>query len=193
MSKLGALAAAALRAPLVSVSAPGPADAIVVLGAPLRADGSLTPQAEERVRAGIALYQRGLAPVVCLVGGHGPAAITGTDAEAEGMARWVRAAGVPESAIRVDRASVCTQTNAQRAAELLLPEGRRRVWLVTQPFHTRRALHYFRRAGFEAMAWHIADSLEYREPRRALKWIAREYAAWGLALARGLPFARSAP
>jgi uncharacterized SAM-binding protein YcdF (DUF218 family) len=183
---LGALAAAALRVPLVSVSAPEPADAIVVLGAPLRADGSLTPQAEERVRAGIALYQRGIAPVLCLVGGHGPAAIAGTGAEAEGMARWVRAAGVPESAIRVDRESTCTQTNARRAAELLLPEGRRRVWLVTQPFHTRRALLYFRRAGFEPRAWHIADSIEYRDARRALKWIGREYAAWGLALVRGV-------
>jgi uncharacterized SAM-binding protein YcdF (DUF218 family) len=172
-------------APLASVSPPGTADAIVVLGAPLRADGSLSPQAEERVAVAIDLWRRGLAPVICLVGGHGPAAIAGTAAEAEGMARWVRQRGVPESAIRVDRQSRSTLENAQRAAEILLPEGRRRVWLVTQPFHTRRARWYFRRAGFEALAWHVEDSIEYREPGRAIRWIAREYAAWALALGRG--------
>ena len=173
-------------APLTSLSPPGPADAAVVLGAPLRADGTLSPQAEERVRAGVSLWQRGLAPVVCVVGGHGPAALAGTAAEAEGMARRVRALGVPESAIRVDRRSTTTETNALRAAELLLPEGRRRVWLVTQPFHTRRARWYFRRAGFEPLGWPIEGGIQEREPRRALRWIAREYGAWVLALGRGL-------
>jgi uncharacterized SAM-binding protein YcdF (DUF218 family) len=162
----------------------------VILGAPLRADGTLSPQAEERVRAGVALWQSGLAPVLCLVGGHGPAALAGSDAEADGMARWVRALGVPESALRVDRRSTSTYENALRAAELLLPEGRRRVWLVTQPFHTRRARWYFRRAGFEPLGWRIEGSLEERDPSRALRWIAREYAAWGLALWRG---AKSSP
>ena len=180
------VAARLAGAPLASLSPPGPADAVVVLGAPLRADGTLSTLAEERVRAGVALWRRGLAPVICLVGGHGPSAMGGSDAEAEGMARWVRAMGVPESALRVDRRSTSTYTNALRAAELLLPEGRRRVWLVTQPFHTRRARWYFRRAGFEPLGWRIADSIEYREPARALRWIAREYAAWGLALWRGI-------
>jgi uncharacterized SAM-binding protein YcdF (DUF218 family) len=184
---LHALLRAAVRltaAPLTSLDPPGPADAVVVLGAPLATDGSLTPQAAERVDAGVAVLRRGLAPVICLVGGHGPAALAGSDAEAEGMARWVRAAGVPEVAIRVDRTSVCTHTNALRAADILLPEGRRRVWLVTQPFHTRRAKHYFRRAGFEPLGWRIEGGVQEREPARALRWIAREYAAWALALWR---------
>ena len=173
-------------APLASFSPPAVADAVVVLGAPLRADGSLSPQAEERVRAGVALWRQGFAPVICLVGGHGPAAIAGSPAEAEGMARWVRALGVPESALRIDRQSTSTASNARRAGELLFPEGRRRVWLVTQPFHTRRARRYFRRAGFDPLGWRIAESIEYRDPAQALRWIAREYAAWGLALWRGI-------
>ena len=183
------LLAAAVRIaawPLTSVSPPSaaPADAVVVLGAPLQASGALTPQAEERVQAGVAIYRAGLAPVICLVGGHGPAAIAGTAAEAEGMARRVRALGVPEGAVRVDRLSTTTHTNALRAAELLLPEGRRRVWVVTQPFHTRRALYHFRRAGFEPRAWRISPSVQELLPAKGLAWIAREYAAWALALAR---------
>lgn len=193
----GALGVAtrALGWPLASVSAPGNADAIVVLGAPIRADGSLSPMAEERVRVGVALFQRGLAPVVCVVGGHCPPGSEDTPAEAEGMARLVRALGVPEAAIRVDRLSTSTVTNAARAAAILLPEGRRRVWLVTQPFHLRRARFCFRRAGFDPLGWHIKASVQYARPDHALRWIAREYAAWVLALGRAAlaPSASVAP
>lgn len=184
------VATRALGRPLASFSAAstsGPADAIVILGAPIRADGSLSPMAEERVRVGVDLHRAGLAQVVCVVGGHCPPGHENTPAEVEGMARLVRALGVPEAAIRVDRRSTSTVTNAARAAEILLPEGRRRVWLVTQPFHLRRARFHFRRAGFEPLGWHIEASVQYREPEHALRWIVREYAAWALALARAAP------
>lgn len=181
-----ALLVRALGAPLAAVSrAPaGPVDAIVVLGAPIGADGQLSPLAEERVRAGVRLWEMGAAPVICVVGGHCPKGCEDSAAEREGMARRVRALGVPEAALRVDRQSTSTWTNALRAAELLHPEGRRRVWLVTQPFHLRRARFYFRRAGFEPLGFHIAGSLQYRAPKLALRWIGREYAAWALALFR---------
>jgi len=181
------VAVRALGRPLASVSSvstSGPADAIVILGAPIRADGSLSPMAEERVRVAVDLYRAGLAPVLCVVGGHCPPGYEDTPGEAEGMARLVRALGVPESAIRVDRRSTSTVTNAARAAAILLPEGRRRVWLVTQPFHLRRARFHFRRAGFDPLGWHIEASVQYRRPDHALRWIVREYAAWALALAR---------
>ncbi len=179
------LAARALGWPLASVDdARKTADAIVILGAPMYSNGTLSPQAEERVRVGVDLHRAGLAPVICVVGGHCPRPHDDTLAEAEGMARLVRALGVPDSAIRVDRLSDSTVTNAARAAAILLPEGRRRVWLVTQPFHLRRARFHFRRAGFEPLGWHIASSIQYRRPDLALRWIAREYAAWALALAR---------
>lgn len=168
-------------------SPPVVADAIVILGAPLRADDSLPPLAEERVRTGVDLYRRGLAPVICVTGGHCPSADLHTLTEAEGMARWVRAAGVPDSDLRVDRKATTTQQNAARAAELLFPEGRRRVWLVTQPFHLRRALFYFRRAGFDPLAHLIEDGVQHRNDRAALRWIVREYGAWGLALTRAIP------
>lgn len=189
MSVLGAIARV-LGAPLASVTPPEAAsappaplaDAIVILGAPLDAKGRLSRAAEERVRAGVDLHRRGIAPVICIVGGHCPRGHRAGPAEAEGMARWVRALGVPEEAIRVDRRSTSTHENALEAARILIPEGRRRVWIVTQPFHTRRALRYFRSAGFEPLGWHIDDSVQYRDPRIALRWIAREYAAWAKAL-----------
>ena len=179
------LAARALGWPLAAADdARRHADAIVLLGAPMYRDGTLSPQADERVRVGVDLFRAGLASVICIVGGHCPRDHDDTLAEAEGMARLVRALGVPEAAIRVDRCSTSTVTNAARAAAILLPEGRRRVWLVTQPFHLRRARFHFRRAGFEPLGWHIVDSVQYRRPRLALRWIGREYAAWALALVR---------
>lgn len=185
MSLLGVFARA-LGAPLATSGScredDEPADAIVVLGAPLGPDGQLSAAAEERVRVGALLYKRGVAPVICVVGGHCPRGHREGPAEAEGMARWVRAHGVPEEALRVDRRSTSTWTNALRAAEILLPEGRRRVVLVTQPFHLRRSLFYFRRAGFEARGFLIEDSIQYRRPLAGLRWVVREYAAWALVL-----------
>lgn len=165
-------------------SEPEPADAIVILGAPLRPDDTLPPLTEERVRTGVELWRRGLAPVLCVTGGHCPRGFEHTATEAEGMARWVRAAGVPESALRVDRKATSTRENAQRAAEILLPEGRRRVWLVTQPFHLRRALYLFRRAGFEPLGHLIEGGVQDRYGPESLRWIVREYGSWALVLAR---------
>jgi uncharacterized SAM-binding protein YcdF (DUF218 family) len=94
------------------------------------------------------------------------------------MARQARADGLPETAIRVEAASASTYENAKNVASLLLPEGRRRVIVVTTPFHLRRGVSWFSRAGFEAQGWLIADSLQYEDPRWALRWIAREYGSW---------------
>lgn len=166
--------------------APEKADAIVILGAPLRADDTLPVLAEERVRTGVELYRRGLADVICMTGGHCPRGWEHTISEAEGMARWVRAAGVPESALRVDRLSSSTRENAVRAAEILFPEGRRRVWLVTQRFHMRRALHCFERVGFDALGWVIEGGAQEQHGVTSLRWMVREYGSWALALTRDL-------
>jgi len=175
--------ARALARPLARLDPPAPASAAVVLGAPTYPDGSLSRAAEERVLAGVHLYRLGLVPVVCFTGG--PMGSGATEAEAVAMARRARAEGLPEAALRVEPAARRTRENALRTAELLLPEGRRRVWLVTQPFHTRRACHWFRRAGFEPLGWHIEDSLQYLDAGWTLRQVLREVAAWGRTLVEG--------
>ncbi len=160
------------------------AQAIVVLGAPIRMGGELSPAARERVEIALELYRRGVAPIVCVTGGHAPRALQGTAIEAEGMARWLRAGGVPDDRLRVDRRSTTTQENAQRSAELLLPEGIREVCLVTQPFHSRRAQRLFRAAGFDAWVYPIEGGLSRARPASTLRWLMREYGAWLLLGAR---------
>ena len=154
------------------------ADAIVVLGAPVRPDGQLTGVGEERVRTGVELWHRGFAPVLCISGGGPGRIIPDHPREADAMAARARALGVPDQALRVERESLSTADNARHTARLLAAEGRTRVWLVTQPFHTRRARAWFRRAGLEARAWYAADSIQYRLPRHGLRWVVNEYAAW---------------
>lgn len=154
------------------------ADAIVVLGAPLRADGTLSGVSEERVKTGVDLWRRGFAPVLVISGGGPGRLLADMPREADVMAARARELGIPDAALRVERESLSTADNARNTARLLLTEGRRRVWLVTQPFHTRRARAWFRRAGLEARSWYADDSIQYRLPRHGLRWVVSEYAAW---------------
>jgi uncharacterized SAM-binding protein YcdF (DUF218 family) len=160
-----------LERPLRLDDALEPLDAIVVLGAPLQPSGALSRILEERVAAAAALYHAGGATRVIASGGitHGA-----PRAEAEAIAEGLRAAGVAE--VIVEARSRTTAENARFTAELLAPSAS--VWIVTQPFHGRRAAHLFRRAGLAPRVWHIADSLQYQDRRRALRWLVREYAAW---------------
>lgn len=155
-------------------------DAIVVLGAPLTRRGGLTDVVAERVAAAAALWRADAAPLVCPTG----ADTGGGRSEAHAMAEALLDHGVPAAALRIEPRARSTAENATEVARLLRGEGVRRVWLVTQPFHGRRARWLFRRAGLDPRVWAIDDGLQHQHPARALRWIAREYAAWAGALAR---------
>jgi len=163
---------ALLERPLVSRDPVRPLDAIVVLGAPLARGDRLTPVLEERVAAAHALWQQGGAPRVVATGGvtHGAAR-----AEAAAIAEALAARGIAD--VLVEDASHTTAENARFTAALVAPLGIRSVWIVTQPFHTRRAVRLFRRAGLDAHGWPAGE-------RHELRWVLREYAAWAVHLAR---------
>lgn len=161
-----------LEAPLVVKDAFARLDAIVVLGSPLGPGDTLTDVLSERVRAAAALYHAGGAPLVIATGGLTRGA---GRAEADVIADALTAAGVRD--VTIERDALTTADNARLTAALLAAHAR--VWLVTQPFHGRRAARLFRAAGLDPHVWHIDDSLEYGDRTRALRWLVREYAAWG--------------
>jgi uncharacterized SAM-binding protein YcdF (DUF218 family) len=166
--------ARALARPLERRDPFATADAIVILGSPLRSDGGLGPILEERVRAGVELWRRGAAPRIVMTGGRNPRARhDGTEADA--MAAFARGLGVPADVLSVERESRYTMENALRTAPLL--EGCRSVWVVTTPFHLRRAAMWFERLGFEVRGCHIDGSVQYQNPWRALRWVVKEYGA----------------
>jgi uncharacterized SAM-binding protein YcdF (DUF218 family) len=154
---------------VVGARDPEPRDAIVVLGAPLRSDGSTTSVIDERVAAAVALWRAGGAARIVASGG-----VTGRAprSEADAIAEALRAAGVPATAIVIEDASRSTADNARLVAAQLAPLGARTVWIITQPFHGRRAARAFRAAGLDARVWHIAAS------RPRIRWLVREYLAW---------------
>lgn len=173
------LGARALEAPLVVREPLATLDAIVVLGAPLGPGATLTPVLAERVAAAAALWRAGGAPLVVTSGGI---TVGAARAEADVLADALRTAGIAD--VLVENQSQTTRENAQLTWELLAPRGARSVWIVTQPFHGRRAARLFRSVGFDAHVWHIADSMQYRDRKKAMRWLVREYAAWAALLAR---------
>jgi uncharacterized SAM-binding protein YcdF (DUF218 family) len=155
-------------------------DAIVVLGAPLGPGDVLTPLLADRVTAAAALWRAGGGRLVLATGG-----ITGgaTRAEADVIAAALRDRGVPD--VLTERSSRSTLENARMSRPILEAHGARSLWIVTQPFHGRRGARVFRCAGFDAHAWHIADSVEYLDRPCAVRWLLREYAAWARLFLRG--------
>ena len=124
-----------------------PADAIVVLGGGLQGGGQLGPASLRRAVAGVLLYHRGLAPVLLLSGG----AIDQTAAEGDVMAGLARELGVPAHRILVETVSTNTRSEAVEVARMLHADGKRRILLVTDPFHMIRAQPVFQRVGFEVL------------------------------------------
>jgi len=141
-----------------------PADAIVVLGnrPPLDAEGRVAPETARRVRRGVELYERGLAPVLVVTGG--PAPHGGTEADV--MARYAEELGVPPEAILREARARDTADNARHSVALLCEERpcRPSVIVVSSPYHLRRARRLFECAGAEVQhaGTEIPDDIGYQ-------------------------------
>jgi uncharacterized SAM-binding protein YcdF (DUF218 family) len=117
----------------------GPAEAIVVLGASANRDGTLTDVSLRRAVVGITLYRDGLAPRLVFLGVSG---------EAEARARLAVSLGVPRDAIVTESLQPTTRDEASWTGEVVGKQlGVRRVLLVTDVLHMRRARGLFERAG----------------------------------------------
>lgn len=116
----------------------GPAEAIVVLGSSINADGTLGSASLRRALAGIGLYRDGLAPRLVFLGMMG---------EAEARARLAVDSGVPKQAILTEGVEPTTRAEAHRIGALGRQLGVRRVLLVTDVLHMRRARALFEREG----------------------------------------------
>ena len=126
----------------------GPAQAIVVLGAGIRPDGTLGNPSLRRTLMGLRLFRQGLASVLVFSGPalpHGPS-------EAEVRAAFARECGVAPASILTEPRGRTTREEAERIAELLLPRGIRKILLVVDPEGVPRAGGVFRKAGFDALA-----------------------------------------
>jgi uncharacterized SAM-binding protein YcdF (DUF218 family) len=148
-------------------SEPDARDAIVVLGhrPPLSA-GVLAYETRARVDRGVGLFVEGRAPRLLFSGGPStPEAV-----EADVMASYAAQRGVPEAALRRERASRDTIENARLSVAMLRRElgreRRPRIVLVTSDYHVERASRLFRCAGAEVDSVSVPLVLSPRERRK---------------------------
>jgi uncharacterized SAM-binding protein YcdF (DUF218 family) len=125
----------------------GPADAAIILGAAVE-NGQPTPVFAERIRHGVDLYRRGRVHHLVLTGGIG----AGDQLAESQVARAVcLAQGVPPADIAIETRSRSTHENLSEAKPLLAAQGSRRVLIVSDPLHMRRALTLAHDLGIDAL------------------------------------------
>ena len=120
------------------------ADAIIVLGASVYADGTPSTILRDRLDCGIALYKAGAAPKIIMSGDNR----TEHYNECAAMKRYAIAQGVPSEDIFCDHAGFSTYESMYRAKYVF---GCSRVVVATQTYHLYRALYSAHVLGVEAV------------------------------------------
>lgn len=152
----------------------GPADVVVVLGSTANPDGTPHPRLEARLEAGLAVYREGRARRILVSGAVGK---EGPD-EAEVMAGWLLARGVPADDVLVDHGGANTWLTALHTREMLDRRGLRTAAVATSWFHALRTRMALAKVGVPVTETRASRFVELREP-----WsVAREMAAlWAYA------------
>ncbi len=120
------------------------ADAIVVLGASVRPDGTPSGILQDRLDDGIALYFAGAAPKIIMSGDNG----TESYNECWAMKRYAVSQGVPSEDVFCDHAGFSTYETMYRARHVF---GAERIVVATQTYHLYRALYDAQGVGMEAI------------------------------------------
>lgn len=144
-------------------------DVLVVLGAQVYSDGSLSPQLQLRMEAARDSYFSNPRLIICCgaQGKNEPAP------EGESMRAWLIQQGVPAADVLAETESYNTYQNLENA-RALMPEGVKSVTVVTSDYHLPRAMAIARDLGLSAQGIGSPCLPEYW-----LKNHCREVLAWG--------------
>jgi uncharacterized SAM-binding protein YcdF (DUF218 family) len=134
-----------------------PAEAIVVLGAGVNRDGSLTNESMRRFVHGVTLFKAGAAPLLVLLG---------TGQESVTRAQFARELGVsPNQCILISTANT-TREESMLAAQALRPRNVHSILLATESIHMRRARLAFEKAGFRV--WPAPSDRQFESAARTV-------------------------
>lgn len=142
------------------------ADAIVVLGASVFADGTPSGILQDRLDDGIALYFAGVAPKLIMSGDNG----TESYNEVRVMKQYAITQGVPSEDIFCDHAGFSTYESMYRAKYVF---GCQRIVVATQTYHLYRALWSAKSLGMQA----TGVPSDYHEYQKQLQYDIREVPA----------------
>lgn len=141
-------------------------DAIVILGAGLKPDGTPSHMLEDRLKAAIAMYREGISQTLILSGDN-----SGEDYnEVLAMERYCLDADIPSEAIVLDGAGFSTYETMHNVVRERKYE---RIVIVTQEYHLYRAVYIARRMGADADGY----CANYRTYFNQIKRDIREYLA----------------
>ena len=121
----------------------GDIDCIIVLGAGVKEDGTLSNILHERVFCGANLYLSGASERLLLSGDHSRKDYN----EVGAMKEYMVSRGIDKNVVFTDHAGFDTYDTAYRAKEIFKAE---RVLIVTQDFHISRAVFIARSVGLDA-------------------------------------------
>lgn len=120
-----------------------PCDCIIVLGASVYADGTLSPILQSRVDAAIQLYKRGVAPVIVMSGDGREANYN----EPSAMKEYAVSCGVSEDDVFCDPGGYNTYDTMWRVSRVF---GADSCFVVTQEYHLYRAVFDAQGVGMDA-------------------------------------------
>ena len=150
--------------------APLPTDVIIVLGAQVKADGTLSLSLARRLAAALEAYQaRPQLIITC-----GAQGVDEPMPEGEAMRDWLVARGVPAQAIVPETASFNTRENLLHAREIMQARGLTRALVVTSDYHVPRALALCTQLGIPSSGVGSPSEPAYwvkNHAREALSWI----------------------
>lgn len=119
------------------------ADTVLIMGAYVFPDGTLSAMLKDRVMVGYDLYENGKAPKIIVSGDHGRKDYD----EVNTMKDFIKNKGVPGRDIFMDHAGFSTYESLYRARDIFRVK---KVIIVTQRYHLLRALFIARELGLEA-------------------------------------------
>ncbi len=119
------------------------ADAILVLGAYVFPNGTVSTMLNDRLTAGYELYEQAKAAKLIVSGDHGE---TDYD-EVNSMKNFLKEKGVPNEDVFMDHAGFSTYESVYRARDIFKVQ---KVIIVTQEYHLMRAVYVARALGLEA-------------------------------------------
>lgn len=142
------------------------ADAIIILGAYVLPDGTVSTMLNDRLTTGLELYEAGKSQRILVSGDHGRKDYD----EVNSMKEFLKDKNVPGSDIFMDHAGFSTYESMYRAKEIFKAQ---KVIIVTQEYHLKRAVFIARQLGLEAYGV-AADKRNYYG---IIKYEIREIAA----------------
>jgi uncharacterized SAM-binding protein YcdF (DUF218 family) len=122
------------------------ADAAIVLGAAVWSSG-VSPVFRERINHGIELYQKGKVRKLIFTGGQGN---PGEPTESSAARDYALQSGVPLQDILIEQKSHTTYENILYAKQVAEGNGIKKVLIVSDPLHMKRAVLMAHDVGLEA-------------------------------------------